>query len=84
MNNSLKPRLIGLISSAIMLFLASATVGLRLLPVLDADTVRIGRGGTEIPTDQFVAWAVPMFAALGCLSLLLAIVLIICERKKAT
>ena len=84
MKNSLKPRLIGLISGATMLFLASAIIGFRLLPILDADTVRVGRAGTEMPTDQFVAWAVPMFAALGCLALLLAIFLIICERKKAT
>ena len=81
MNSSTKASLIGLIGGAIVAFLASAIIQFRLLPALQADTVRIGRAAAEMPTDQFVAWAAPMFFALGCFAIVLASIRVVLARN---
>ncbi len=83
MNKSLKFPLIGFIGVAVIYFLAAVVIQFRLLPFLRADTIKYGRAGNPIPTDQFVAWAVPISIGVGCFCILLAVRLVISHRKKA-
>lgn len=83
MNKSLKFPLIGLVGAAVIEILAAVVIQFRLLPLLQADTIRFGRAGNPIPTDQFVAWAVPIFVGLACVSILLAAYLVISHGEKA-
>jgi hypothetical protein len=83
MSKSVKFTLIGLIGGSVIEFLAAAVIQFRLLPFLQTDTVKFGRAGNPIPTDQFVAWAVPIFIGLGCLSIFLGVYFVILHRRKA-
>jgi FlaG/FlaF family flagellin (archaellin) len=75
--------LIGLIVMTAFEFLAAAVIHFRLFPFLQADTLKFGRAGNQIPTDQFVAWAVPIFIALGCFPLLFTVWVIARSIRKA-
>ncbi len=83
MDKSLKPALVGLRAAAVVEFLAAAVIQFRLLPFLQEGTVKFGRAGTPIPTDQFVAWAVPLLVGLGSFSVFCASYLVVSRRKKA-
>ncbi len=82
MSKSIVVPLIAFIATAVIEFIAAAAIQFRLFPFLQADTVKFGRGGNPIPTDQFVAWAVPILIGLGCLSIVLAAYLVILRKKK--
>lgn len=83
MNKPTNIRLIAFGGTAVIEFLAAAVIQLRLLPFLREGTVKIGRAGSPIPVDQFVAWAVPILVALGCLSVFVGAYLVISDRRKA-
>jgi len=74
--------LIGLIVMTAFDFLAAAVIHFRLLPFLQADTIKL-RGGSEVPTEQFIAYAVPFFIAIGCLSIFFTVWVIVRRRKAA-
>ena len=76
-------KIIIILVGAALEFLAAAVIHFRLLPLLQADTINWGRGG-PMPTEQFVAYAVPILVTLGCFSILLAVVLVILDKRKAS
>ena len=82
MNKSIKFPVIGLIGGSVIEFLAAVVIHFRLLPFLQADTVKFGRAGNPIPTDQFVAWGVPILVGLGCFSIFLGVYVFISNRGK--
>lgn len=83
MSNLVDVRVIAFGAAAVVDFLLAAALHFRLIPFLQADIIKLGRGGNEVPTEQFLAWAVPGFIGLGCLCLLLAAYFFVSHGKKA-
>ena len=72
------------IVGATIFFLAAAVFHVRLLPFLQADTITL-RHGIVVPTEQFIAYAVPISIAIGCFLFVCIIrVWVTSRRGKAT
>ncbi len=83
MSNPVDVRFVAFGAAAVVDFLLAAVFHFRLLPFLQADTIKIGRAGSEVPTEQFAVWMALGFIGLGCLCILLAVYFVASGRKKA-